>query len=72
MRNSVIKSINIDLYNKGMEEGYLCEMCGTEVGLSDSFSKRGNRLICSCCFYKIQRILGLSTIDIMNRLHREE
>lgn len=72
MHDIVRRTINKDLFSKGKEEGYLCELCDREVGLSDSYSKRGDRLICSCCFYKLQRILGLSTIDIINRLHREE
>lgn len=57
--------INVFRFEEGMEDGYLCSMCGQYTSKNKSSSYEGWNLICERCRWKIQEIVGIW--DVLSR-----
>lgn len=63
---------NIALFNKCASDSrkFRCCICGEEVALDDSISKRGRKLTCSGCVTKISHLLDVSEHSVRDAIWR--
>ena len=67
---------NVPLFEKGIDNHYLCRCCGQYTTLHDSVSHKGYNLVCNRCYYKLRlSILGrdiLNDIQAIGKQREEE
>ena len=62
---------NVHLFNDGIDNHYLCSMCGQYTTYNDSTSYQGYNLICNRCCYKIAGLLDTSYGDIVIKIQKK-
>ena len=68
--NKMLTKAQLDKYNRnelynGDKNDLICCVCRRFVNESESYSKRGNNLICINCFDNVKYYLGISEIQML-------
>lgn len=62
---------NVALFNKGVDNKFLCSMCGQYTTFNDSASNRGYNLVCNRCCYKIAGLLNCTYGDVVIKIQKK-
>lgn len=67
-----LDKINQEIYMQSSEPKCTCVICGEKSSVDDSYSKRGKRWTCTSCFERLKTYLGINTIQLLDKIHRED